>query len=74
MNYASPDGFRLNCLLLNISQLAEVHKASRIRSEAPPTVSRGGGGGAVGLGEALEDRVGPLVKGGELERLEGADG
>lgn len=37
-----------------------------------PTVS--GGGGAVGLGEALEDRVGPLVKGGELKRLEGADG
>lgn len=28
----------------------------------------------MGLGEALEDRVGPLVKGGELERLEGADG
>lgn len=25
-------------------------------------------------GEALENRVGPLVEGGELERLEGADG
>lgn len=32
------------------------------------------GGGAVGLGEALEDRVRPLVKGGELKGLEGADG
>lgn len=36
------------------------------------TVSRGGG--TVGLGEALENRVGPLVKGGELKGLEGADG
>lgn len=26
------------------------------------------------LGEALENRVGPLVEGGELERLERADG
>lgn len=43
-----------------------------VRPEVLPTVS--GGGGAVGLGEALEDRVRPLVKGGELERLEGADG
>lgn len=25
-------------------------------------------------GEALENRVGPLVEGGELERLKGADG
>lgn len=33
-----------------------------------------GGGGALGLGEALENRVGPLVEGGELKRLEGADG
>lgn len=30
--------------------------------------------GAMGLGEALENRVGPLVEGGELKRLEGADG
>lgn len=36
------------------------------------TLSRGRGAGS--LGEALEDRVGPLVEGGELERLEGADG
>lgn len=28
----------------------------------------------MGLGEALEDRVRPLVKGGELKGLEGADG
>lgn len=28
----------------------------------------------MGLGEALEDGVWPLVKGGELKRLEGADG
>ncbi len=33
-----------------------------------------GGGGALGLGEALENRVGPLVEGGELKCLEGADG
>lgn len=33
-----------------------------------------GGGGAMGLGEALENRVRPLVEGGELKRLEGADG
>lgn len=33
-----------------------------------------GGGGAGSLGEALENRVGPLVEGGELEHLEGADG
>lgn len=26
------------------------------------------------LGEALQNRVGPLVEGGELERLEGANG
>lgn len=30
--------------------------------------------GAIGPGETLEDRVGPLVEGGELKRLEGADG
>lgn len=35
-------------------------------------MSRGGGG--VGFGEALENRVRPLVERGELERLEGADG
>lgn len=33
-----------------------------------------GGGGVRSPGEALENRVGPLVEGGELERLEGADG
>lgn len=33
-----------------------------------------GGGGAMGLGEALENRVRPLVKGGELKSLEGVDG
>lgn len=33
-----------------------------------------GGGGALGLGEALENRVRPLVEGGELKCLEGADG
>lgn len=33
-----------------------------------------GGGGALGLVEALENRVWPLVEGGELKRLEGADG
>lgn len=33
-----------------------------------------GGGGALGLGEALKNRVWPLVEGGELKRLEGADG
>lgn len=33
-----------------------------------------GGGGALGLCETLENRVWPLVEGGELERLEGADG
>lgn len=33
-----------------------------------------GGGGATGPGEALENRVRPLVEGGELKRLKGADG
>lgn len=33
-----------------------------------------GGGRAMGLCEALENRVRPLVKGRELKRLEGADG
>lgn len=33
-----------------------------------------GVGGALGLGEALENGVGPLVEGGGLKRLEGIDG
>lgn len=33
-----------------------------------------GVGGAGSLGEALENGVGPLVEGGELESPEGADG
>lgn len=33
-----------------------------------------GGSGALGLGEALENRVWPLVEGGELKGLKGADG
>lgn len=33
-----------------------------------------GGAGARGLGEALENGVRPLVEGGELKCLEGADG
>ncbi|TNN63814.1 hypothetical protein EYF80_026016 [Liparis tanakae] len=37
-------------------------------------VTVSGVGGALGLGEALENRVRPLVEGGGLKRLEGADG
>lgn len=33
-----------------------------------------GGSGALGLGESLKNRVRPLVEGGELKCLEGADG
>jgi len=36
-------------------------------------VTVSGVGGALGLGEALENRVRPLVEGGGLKRLEGAD-
>lgn len=38
------------------------------------TFTISGGGGALSLGEALENRVWPLVEGGELKSLKGADG
>ena len=33
-----------------------------------------GSAGALGLGEAFENGVGPLMEGGKLKRLEGVDG
>lgn len=38
------------------------------------TFTMSGGGGALSLGEALENRIRPLVEGGELKCLKGADG
>lgn len=47
----------------------------RVSNTIKVTISTvSGDGGALSLGEALENRVGPLVEGGELKRLEGADG
>ena len=47
----------------------------RVSNEIIVTIfTMSGGVGAMGLGEALENRVRPLVEGGALKGLEGADG
>lgn len=52
-----------------------VQSSLRVSNKITGTIfTVSGGGGALGLGEALENRVRPLVEGGELKRLEGADG
>lgn len=68
---SSKVGFRL-LIFESISDDDDEQSWHRLKLLFCCTLSRGGGAG--GLGEALENRVGPLVEGGELERLEGADG
>lgn len=72
--------FNKNSLLLHSSAgmsvlSVRVEYFFRVSNKIMVTIfTMSGGGGALGLGEALENRVGPLVKGGELKGLEGADG
>lgn len=67
--YFSRPHVRLCCLSVCVESFV------RVSNEIIVTIfTMSGGVGAMGLGEALENRVRPLVEGGALKGLEGADG